>query len=243
MSFLRQLAEAILNVALPPRCHICHEPVSDARILHICDDCLAGLPVLATPFCSICGTPYTGVGSNHPCSNCITSPPPYQAARAALRYEGSCRELIHTFKYQRRSQLRRPLGLLTARLLAGFSEEQQPDLLLPVPLHHTRLRKRGFNQALLLAELLAEQWRTPLLRQGLVRTRPTIPQMELSRPERLKNLKGAFSVPHSTVLTGRHVMLVDDVVTTGSTLAACAEVLLQAGCARVSAVTIAHAIL
>lgn len=242
MTFFRQLAEAFLNIALPPRCHICRNPVSDTRMLHICDECLAGLPLVTAPLCLVCGTPFSGTGGNHPCSRCIDSPPPYQVARAALRYEGSCKTLIHAFKYQHHTQLRRPLGLLTARLLADFAAEQQPSLLLPVPLHHTRLRSRGFNQALLLGEMLAEQWRVPLLRQGLTRIRPTPPQMELSRPERLKNLAGAFAVPSPAAINGRHVMLVDDVVTTGSTLAACAEALLRAGCSRVSAVTVGHVV-
>jgi ComF family protein len=172
----------------------------------------------------------------------MASPPAYSAARAALRYEGSCRDLIHAFKYSQKSHLRRPLGLLTAHLLNPFVVEQEPDFLIPVPLHRSRLRSRGFNQAILLGEILSQQWQVPLLRQSLLRIRPTTPQMELTRAERLTNLRGAFTTKDPTLLIDRRIMLVDDVFTTGSTLAECAQVLRQAGCHTVSAVTIAHAL-
>lgn len=238
----RTLATALQDLLLPPRCHICHKPAPDTGSLHICPDCRAGLPLLAgSPVCSICGIPFLSAGDDHPCSRCIAAPPPYTAARAALRYEGACRDLIQHFKYNGKSYLRRPLGLLTAEQLAPFATAQQPDLLVPVPLHPSRLRSRGFNQAVLLGDLLSRQWQIPLLRQGLQRTRPTIPQMELSRKQRSTNLQGAFTVTSPDSVSNRHVMLVDDVFTTGSTLAECALVLRRAGCHTVSAVTVAHA--
>jgi len=242
MQRIRSLGTALLDLALPPRCHICHSPLPEAKELHICMQCQAALPLLMAPICSTCGIPLDGAGPNHPCGRCISTPPPYQAARAALRYEGSCRDLLHTFKYHYKSHLRRPLGLLTADLLRVFAAEQNPDFLLPVPLHVSRLRMRGFNQAVLLGEILSQQWQIPLLRQGLIRIRPTPPQIELSRAERATNLIGAFTVTHISDIAGRHIMLVDDVFTTGSTLAACASALLQAGCRTVSAVTVAHAL-
>jgi len=171
----------------------------------------------------------------------MASPPPYSAARAALRYEGSCRDLIHAFKYTQKSHLRRPLGLLMASLLNQFVAEQKPDLLIPVPLHISRLRTRGFNQAILLGEILSRQWQIPLLRQGLQRIRPTTPQMELTRDQRLTNLRDAFAIKDATMPADRRVMLVDDVFTTGSTLSECARVLRQEGYHEVSAVTVAHA--
>ena len=241
MDLLRKLGSALQDILLPPRCHCCKKPVSGAEHLHICGDCLNGLPIIAPPVCSICGIPFEGVGGNHPCSRCIATPPPYGVARAALHYEGICRELIHSFKYSHRSQLRRPLGLLTAQLLSSFAAEQQPDLLMPVPLHPRRLRSRGFNQAVLVAEILAKQWQIPLARQLLQRTRPTTPQIELNREQRATNLQNAFAVIDKAAVSNRHIMLVDDIVTTGSTLSACAQALRDAGCDRVSAVTIAHA--
>ncbi len=242
MSRFAGIFNALLDIALPPRCHICHKPVQGEISLHICNECYNSLPVINSPLCTVCGMPFEGEGVDHTCSRCITSPPPYSAARAALRYEGSCKELIHAYKYLYKSHLRRPLALLTAEILHSFVSEQRPELLIPVPLHKSRLRSRGFNQSLLIAETLSRNWQIPLLRQGLIRTRRTTPQVELTRAERLTNLKGAFAVKDTESVTGKHIMLVDDVFTTGATLSACAEALLKAGCSRISAVTVAHAI-
>lgn len=241
MPFLRSIGTAVLDLVLPPRCHICRKSIPDAGKLHICTDCYAALPLLSSPLCSICGIPMEGSGTDHPCSRCISSPPPYTAARAALRYEASCRDLIHAFKYTQKTYLRRPLGLLTASLLSRFAAEQRPDLLIPVPLHTSRLRTRGFNQAVLLGEVLSQQWHIPLLRQAIRRIHPTLSQMELTREQRLINLDGAFAISDTYAVAGRRVMLVDDVFTTGSTLSGCAQVLKQSGCDEVSAVTVAHA--
>lgn len=241
MEFFRNLGTALQNLLLPPRCHTCRGVITDADQLHICTDCQANLPKIESPVCTICGIPFNGAGTDHPCSRCLQTPPPYAAARAALRYEGACRDLIHAFKYNYKSHLRRPLGLLTAELLADFATRQQPDLLIPVPLHVSRLRSRGFNQAVLLGEVLSRQWQIPLLRQGLKRIRPTTPQVQLPLEQRTHNLHNAFRVTDSSAIKNRHIMLVDDVFTTGSTLAECAHILHKAGCHTVSAVTVAHA--
>jgi len=241
MLFIRNLGLGLLDLLLPPRCHICKKPVKTAETLHICSDCQTTLPFITSPACSVCGIPMAGAGEDHPCSRCMITPPPYRAARAALRYEGNCRDLIHAFKYQYKSHLRRPLGLLMARHLRPFAETIRPDLLVPVPLHVSRLRQRGFNQSVLLGEILSREWQIPLLRQGLLRIRATVPQVELNRDQRLENLRGAFTVKESPAIANRRIMLVDDVFTTGSTLRECASILISGGCREVSAVTIAHA--
>lgn len=235
------LGSALLDLVLPPRCHICRQRCSGNDPVHICDDCYRTLPFIAAPFCSVCGVPFQGTGDSHPCGRCLTDPPPYLAARAALCHEGTCRDLIHAFKYAGHPHLRRPLGLLTARALAPFAEEWRADLLLPVPLHPARLRSRGFNQALLLAEPLSRHWRIPLQRQALRRIRQTAPQMECDRSERLRNLRGAFAVTAPDRVAGRRIILVDDVATTGSTLRECAHALNRAGAEAVFAVTVSHA--
>ncbi len=241
MQLFRNLGSALLDLLLPPRCHICRTVIDRSGALHICNDCYSRLPFISSPVCSICGVPFSGVGNDHPCGSCLTDPPHYSAARAALAYEGSCRDLIHAFKYSGRSHLRRPLGLLTAQQLAFYAAQCAPDILLPVPLHKKRLRMRGFNQAVLLGEVLSSAWHIPLLRQALIRTRWTTPQVELDRNNRLHNLKGAFSVTNPAAIAGKRVLLVDDVVTTGSTLRECAGTLLKAGAADVFAVSVAHA--
>ncbi|CAH2030463.1 ComF family protein [Trichlorobacter ammonificans] len=235
------LGGALLDLLLPPRCHICRTQCSGADPLHICDDCTAQLPFITEPFCSVCGVPFSATGDSHPCGRCLTDPPPFQAARAVFTHTGSCRDLLHAFKYAGQAHLRRPLGLLAARTLVSFAGHCRADLLLPVPLHRARLRSRGFNQALLLAELLSRHWQIPLQRQALLRTRPTVPQMELDRNARLHNLNDAFAVASPALVADRRIILVDDVTTTGSTLRECALVLKRAGAAAVFAVTISHA--
>jgi ComF family protein len=162
------------------------------------------------------------------------------AARSALRYEQTVRELIHSFKYGYKVQLRRPLGLLAAERFDGFVSDFGADLILPVPLHVRRLRQRGFNQALLLAELFSHRWGIPLSRNNLQRTRWTEPQVNLSAHERADNVKGAFSLRHPQEVAGKRVLLVDDVYTTGSTVKECCRSLRGAG-AETAVLTVAMA--
>ena len=158
-------------------------------------------------------------------------------------FTGQVRELIHRFKYNRRVQLCRPLGVLAAGQLRPFAETAAADLLIPVPLHEKRLRQREFNQALLLGEILARQWRLPVSRSNLRRIRWTEPQINLSATERVANVRGAFGVAESAQLRDKRIILVDDVYTTGSTVIECARVLLRAGADEVHVVTVARAVL
>lgn len=237
----RNLGSALLDLLLPLRCHICRTVIENSGPLHICPDCHGKLPFISSPVCNVCGVPFYGAGDDHPCGRCLSDPPHYNSARAALCYDGACRELIHAFKYTGKSHLRRPLGLLTAQALADYAAQCAADLILPAPLHKKRLRMRGFNQALLLAEVLSDEWHIPLLRQALIRNRWTTPQMELDRNDRLHNLHGAFSVSDVAAIAGKRALLVDDVVTTGSTLQECARTLKKAGATAVFAVSVAHA--
>lgn len=238
---VRKLGSALLDLALPPRCHLCRCFIPAAGPLHLCPTCYDRLPLVSSPCCSICGRPFDGAGSDHPCGACLQHPPPWEAARAALLFDGGCRDLIHAFKYRHRFHLRRPLALLTAERLAGFAAESKADLLIPVPLHPRRLQQRGFNQSLLLAEILHSHWRLPLQRQLLQRTRYTTSQTELSAEQRATNLRDAFAVSAPEHCTGKRVLLVDDVFTTGATLAECSRCLLQAGATAVRCVTVARA--
>lgn len=241
LNAVRKLGNALLDLALPPRCHLCRSFIPAAGPLHLCPACYDGLPFIAPPCCSICGQPLDSAGGNHPCGDCLLHPPPWEAAQAALVYDGGCRELIHAFKYRQRFHLRRPLALLTAQRLAAFAAASNADLLAPVPLHPRRLRQRGFNQSLLLAEILEKTWQLPLQRQLLERTRYTTSQTELSAEQRATNLRDAFAVSAPEHSNGKRVLLVDDVFTTGVTLAECSRCLLQAGAAAVLCVTVARA--
>jgi ComF family protein len=233
---------ALLDFFFPPLCHVCRTFIPDAGPLHICPACLEQMKAVGQPLCHICGIPFIGAGADHICGNCHKQPPSYDAARAAFIYDGHCRTLIHSFKYNNKIHLRRPLALLAGQRLQEFISTRAPDLIIPVPLHVKRLRSRGFNQAVLLGELLARVWRLPLERQALKRVRWTEPQINLSADKRHDNVKGAFAVSAGFAVAGKRVLLIDDVLTTGSTAKECATVLKRAGAIDVTVITVARAV-
>lgn len=235
------MLNALIDLLFPPLCHHCRTFMpKDGRAL-VCDECLATSRPVQSPMCTVCGVPLlTEAGIDHPCGDCLTGKPAFAAARAPFVYEGAIKDLIHRLKYNAKVQLRRPLALLTAERLKDFVDDAAPELLLPVPLHVKRLRQRGFNQAVLLAELLSKEWQLPLVRQGLRRTRWTEPQVNLAAAERAANVRGAFTVTDVAAVKGKRLLLVDDVLTTGSTIAECSRVLKRAGAGAVFAVTVAR---
>lgn len=237
-----ELLRALLDLLFPPVCHLCKAPVPEAGELHLCEACLGAMTPITSPLCPRCGVPHgTEGGIDHPCGSCILTPPPFDAARGALLYVGPVQELIHRHKYGHKAHLRRPLALLAIRHLTSFVQSVSPDAMVPVPLHRIRLRERGFNQAVLMGDLLARQWRLPLLRDALRRVRPTVAQVTLSGQERRANVRGAFAVVDSDRVAGKRVLLLDDVATTGSTVAECARVLKGAGANAVFVATVAMA--
>lgn len=197
---------------------------------------------VASPLCPVCGVPHgTEGGIDHLCSRCMLTPPPFDGARGAFLYDGPLQMLIHRHKYGHKAHLRRPLALLAIRRLTPFVHSVAPDVIIPVPLHRTRLRERGFNQAVLMGVVLAREWRLPLLRDTLRRVRPTAAQVTLSAQERHSNVRGAFAVTDPARIAGKRVLLVDDVSTTGSTVAECSRVLKGAGAGAVFVATVARA--
>lgn len=237
-----ELLRAFLDVLFPPLCHLCKVPVPEGGRIHLCDPCLGAMTPIVSPLCPICGVPHgTEGGIDHPCGSCILKPPPFDGARGAFLYEGSIRELIHRYKYGYRVHLRRPLALLAMEHLTPFVLSVAPHVIVPVPLHRSRLRERGFNQALLMGSIMARKWNLPLLRDTLRRIRPTAPQVTLSARERTTNVRGAFAVSDPVGIGGRRVLLLDDVATTGSTVAECARVLKGAGADAVFVATVALA--
>jgi ComF family protein len=206
-----------------------------------CEGCLAGVQELAGPSCGVCGRPFPdGSGGARVCASCFKEPPAFRIARAPYQFEGVVRDAIHQFKY---GGLRAVEGFLSApfdeRLSAWFGEV---DVVVPVPLHPARLRKRGFNQSLLLAKRAADALSAILSVDGLTRTRNTRPQVELDGADREKNVKGAFAAPRPQVFESKDVLLVDDVYTTGATVRECARVLSKAGARCVCVLTVARAV-
>ncbi|MDD2899637.1 MAG: ComF family protein [Desulfuromonadaceae bacterium] len=240
MGRVAQFFNALCDVILPPICHICRNFIPNAGTLHICPDCHDRLPCAASPLCPTCGIPFAGAGADHRCGACLTHPPHFDSARAPFLYEGTIRDLIHAFKYDRRTHLRRPLALLILEGLGEALIEQRLDLIIPVPLHRSRLRQRSFNQAALIGNLLSRRLSLPIMPDTLFRNRPTEPQINLPAAERRQNVKGAFTVHIPEHIAGKRILLLDDVMTTGSTMDECAKELKDSGAAAVMAVTVAR---
>ena len=174
-----------------------------------------------------------------PCATCTSNPLQYDYARSAAVYEGALREALHALKFTGRRALSNPLGDLAAEQCVG-SLPGGIDALIPVPLARERERERGFNQSTLLARRIGRRLDVPTRPGWLARIRSTRPQSDLSAAERRANVRGAFRA--SDHAAGRHVLLVDDILTTGATLDACARALRAAGARRVGVLTVARVV-
>lgn len=217
--------ERFHHILLPPTCLLCGAAGTDGRDL--CAGCAADLPRNASA-CPVCALPLAG--QTGCCDSCRTHLPLYDRALAPFRYRPPIDFLIRRLKFSGRLSHARLLGDLFATALAERSGPW-PDCIIPVPLHPLRLRERGFNQALELARPIARRWQIPLLTEGLRRVRHTTPQTRLDARARQTNPLGAFAL--SKPLPGARVALLDDVMTTASTVAECARVLRAGGAADI----------
>ena len=192
-----------------------------------------------SPICMRCGLIFKSrQGEDHLCGECLQSEKPYGKARAAGVHDQALMSIMHAYKYGGKVQLAGPLSKL---LTAVFERHWQPDaidLVLPIPLHPTRLRERGFNQAY----LLVRSWGDIVARDILQRKRPTSPQTGLGRKERLRNVRGAFAVKDPLAVKNRRILLVDDVYTTGATVKECARILKKCNAVQVDILTVGRAI-
>ena len=249
----------LIDLVYPPRCHICHEFLredpSEGRSIFFCQTCSDDFVRITPPICPVCCTPLEIHQENHLCEDCLRKRPHYTATRACYHYDGAIKDAIHQFKYGSKSFMSGSLG----PLLAGFAENldrtafQQENeangwfqkseqlVIMPVPLHPGRLRERGFNQSLLLAEHVAARLGAELDFMSLRRVKITAPQTGLGKEERRRNVSRAFEVIHSQAVKGKTVLLVDDVVTTGNTVNECARILKRSGCRAVFCLVLARA--
>lgn len=221
-----------LNWLLPTTCRLCGANSEQGR--ELCCGCHADLPWNASA-CRRCSEPLSATQPDLLCGRCLRRPPPFDQVLAPLHFAAPIDRLIHAFKF--RGDL--AAGRLLTGLLADAVVAPLPDLLLPVPLHHRRLRQRGFNQALEIARQLGRAHRIPVATDLLVRSRDTPPQHALPAKARRTNIRGAFEL--KATLPSVRIALVDDVLTTGHTAAEVARVLRRAGAARVEVWVVARA--
>ncbi len=241
----------MLDLFLPPVCVHCHAPLAEHG--QLCGPCWSRIDFIAPPLCDVTGLPLpfeeeasdTGPpGQNHPrriSALALARPPVFDRARSVALYGDVMRHLVHSLKYGDR---REGLALFGRWLeLAGRDFLDDTDLIMPVPLYRTRLWQRRFNQSALLAFELSKRTGLPVNVHALRRHRATRTQVGLSERQRRRNVTGAFTLApkHHPLVKNRNILLIDDVLTTGSTVDACSRVLKKAGADRVDVLVLARA--
>ncbi|WP_455197986.1 double zinc ribbon domain-containing protein [Kaarinaea lacus] len=225
--WINNIHNRVYYALFPPVCVLCGDRGihTASRGIDLCKPCHSELPRL-TSSCTRCAVPLAGELSREPlCGRCQVRPPAYNRCLSLLHYQPPTDHLIQSLKFQGQLEMARLLGQLMAHWLSGVIDTR-PDVLIPVPLHRDRLRERGFNQAVELARPIATQLGCAMDVSSCRRTKITPPQSELSRKERVNNIRGAFQVVKP--IQGR-VAIIDDVMTTGSTAHELASMLLKAG--------------
>ncbi len=239
-SGVRWGAIRVLDAAFPRPCEGCGRALG-AGERAVCWDCLAAIPKVTHPYCCLCGDPVDGVIDDaYTCLYCTRKRPPFRYARSAIRYRDLGRRMIASFKYRDGLWLQPVLADLLAAAAASLPASDH-DAVCEIPLHPRRRRERGYNQSRLLARTLAVRLGLPLLPVGILqRTRETATQTNLTARERMSNVKGAFTCKETGRIEGRTLLVVDDVMTTGATVAEVADRIIKAGARHVDVVTVAR---
>ena len=238
-----ELVQRLLTNLFPSRCILCQQTVIEHAINHdieVCSGCYQDLPHNDN-CCSHCALPLAEDISGVLCGRCIKKLPLFDYSYSLFRYEDEIIRLVHQLKFGEKISYARSIGelLLTTMVDRLLPEQGMPDCVIPVPLHDRRLRERGYNQSTEIARVLAKKMDLPIAQGKVVRQRSTLTQTGLKADERQRNIKGAFKVVSE--LNDKHVLVVDDVITTGSTVNELAKALKKSGVERVGVLSIARA--
>ncbi len=239
-AWLDRAKTAFIDLLFPPHCVACHRPNA-----WLCADCRQAIEVIQPPVCQRCGLSLrevqTADARGSTCKRCQRAPLQVDRLLAYGFHGGPLRQAIHEFKYSDLRSLAGPLGQLMAEGWTTLApQDLQPDVIVPVPLHPSRHRQRGYNQAALLAQELGSSLRCPVIQDVLIRIKATAPQVDLDAQERKVNVHNAFRCTDNRLL-GKHVLLIDDVCTTGATLESACIALRESGAQSVWAYTLARA--
>jgi ComF family protein len=229
----------LLDAVFSPQCASCHALVASHG--QLCADCWSDASFITAPFCATCDVPFEfEQGAGTVCLACLEHPPSYRRARAPMAYDDIARKLVLSFKHGDR--LDPAAAYMRLMMRVGQPLLADADLVVPVPLHWSRLLKRRYNQSAILAQLLAKEAGKAYAPEVLIRQRRTPSQASLDRAHRRNNVKGAFVVPvkYGLRVKGKAVLLVDDVLTTGATVENCAQTLYKAGATTVDVLTLAR---
>jgi ComF family protein len=236
-----EAAKALADLFFPRTCPFCGNVDDFPADAPVCRSCLMDLREVRQPFCQTCGTPVQAFSEEGPvfCGRCLAEPPAFNRARFAVYYEGRLSDALKSFKYYNGLYLGPTLGnILIAAFRRHFGQEAY-DLIVPMPLHQRRLIERGFNQSVELASGLASAAGIPPDRRTFRKRKDTPHQVGLSKAERVRNLKGSFEVLRPERFRGRRILLVDDVYTTGSTIAEASKTLAKSKPERLDVLVLA----
>ena len=243
---LRVVADSLAAILVPSDCRICDYPLVRLSKIPVCEPCLSSVRLSEVVSCGLCGEALDFLSPEAPaiCPLCRRVPPRFDFAISFGGYDGALRGLLHLLKYEHLRPAAKILGGKLAEAMKpwGF-EGDRPVLVIPVPLHRSKRRQRGFNQSELIARSALKvlpSFRFELHIGNLRRTRATVSQTGLTRHQRRENVRGAFVVEAPEQVKGRSVLIVDDVYTTGTTLNECARVLRAAGAKQVVVATVAR---
>ncbi len=219
----------LLDWIYPPRCIFCRDLIPLYEKRGVCGSCEPDLPWVVGCTCEKCGKPVSIETTKNMCSDCTKREYAYTRGWAVLLYAGRVREMVYRFKYSGHLQYAPVLGEIMVTYIKQKTDTKIFDILIPVPMHKTKQKQRGYNQAALLAAAISDRLHIPTDEDILIRTKQTKAQSGLSIIERQNNIKDAFQVQRPTMIEHKIVLLIDDIYTTGSTIEGCSKVILAAG--------------
>ena len=235
-ALLQQAIETAVTFLYPAECHVCNGFLGVAAMPYICVNCWQDIQFVEPPWCDICGTP----DAKGRCDDCAISPPRYGKLRSIAFYQTTLQQAVHLFKFRKKKAFASHLIQLMNAHIPVDCNISEYDSVLPIPIHKKRLRERGFNQAMLLADGIAKAEGLPVLADALVRKRHTVAQSSLDKAARQQNIVGAFEVRNPDAIRGKRLLIIDDVFTTGATIREAVSELWTADPAEVDVLTLAR---
>jgi len=247
-SMIEYTKEGLLNFIFPLDCKICEKPIRESKGYSICEDCFKTIELIEQPYCVKCGKPliptvFFKQNRKILCLDCKRKKYSFEFSRSTGVYDKVLKKCIHLFKYYGEKKLAKPLGKLMVDSLVKNDEfKKKIDLIIPVPLHGNDLKKRGFNQSVLLGKVIGDYLSIPVGESVLIKKKITLFQVNLSKKERKKNILRAFSVEKPEEIKGKNILILDDVFTTGATIEECAKELMKARTKNIFVLTLARTV-
>jgi|LSQX01.1.fsa_nt_gb ComF family protein len=234
------IADSIIDILFPPRCIYCSTIISSAQTLEICEDCANNNSLIDDDnTCSVCGQRMGKDNVSSVCVDCNNTKHYFEKNYSPLEYSGKIKNSILRFKFAEKKRYAYTFGKLIVQKIRAENHDITFDSVVYIPMNKKAIRERGYNQAHLLAQVIAKEIDCELIKNALIKTRQTLPQRELTRHQRQKNIKNAFDINKSINIKEKTILIVDDIYTTGATINECSKVLINNGAKKVYSATIA----